>query len=118
MILCVWGCAGIGRKKAIYLMLSTRRFNHDATDRVPDNAVTKAVSMKASQIHCMFCETTPALVKEAHAAGLTVMAWFPGRMHDSAYELERLLVMGVDHICTNEPIVLKAVLDARKSKKQ
>ncbi len=49
------------------------------------------------------CEATREFVEEAYTAGLQAMAWFPGKEHDSVADLQRLLGIDVDHICTNLP---------------
>lgn len=79
-------------------------------------------------MHIKASEASAAIVSQAHAAGLAVMAWFPGRSFDTEAELTALIDMvrpvcrpvhpetamqGVDHICTNLPDRLNQIILAR-----
>jgi glycerophosphoryl diester phosphodiesterase len=50
----------------------------------------------------------PTLVDKVHAAGGVVYAWTV----DDAEEIRRLLAMGVDGICTNQPDRARAIVDS------
>jgi glycerophosphoryl diester phosphodiesterase len=82
-------------------LLVSRRYPHDAVGR--------ARALGARALHPEAAVTTPALVAEAHAAGLAVYVFTV----DERAEMERLLDQGVDGLFTNHPDRMRAVLARR-----
>lgn len=64
-----------------------------------DGAVEECVRHGHGALHPFFALVTPALVEEAHAAGLAVNVWTV----DDAELMGELVAMGVDGIFTNDP---------------
>jgi len=77
--------------------------------RYPQHAVERACALGAEALNPEAPITTPALVEEAHAAGLAVYVFTV----DQPAEMERLLDMGVDGLFTNHPARMRALLAAR-----
>jgi glycerophosphoryl diester phosphodiesterase len=76
--------------------------------RYPDAAIDRAKGLGAEALHPEVALVTPALVGEAHAAGLAVYVYTV----DEPSEMERLLGLGVDGLFTNFPDRLRRLLDA------
>lgn len=86
---------------------------------VPPDFVARARAAGASQVDVRYDTLAPALVAEARAAGLRIMAWFRGPCTlgqmgvDEEKEFAQIAAMGPDVICTNRPAALRALLSER-----
>jgi glycerophosphoryl diester phosphodiesterase len=76
--------------------------------RFPEGSVSRAKALGAEALHPEDTIVTPALVSEAHDAGLAVYVFTV----DDEAEQRRLLALGVDGIFTNHPGRLRALLGA------
>jgi glycerophosphoryl diester phosphodiesterase len=77
--------------------------------RFHDRALERARAVRAEALHPEAPLVTPALVEEAHAAGLAVHVFTV----DEPDEMERLLAFGVDGLFTNFPDRLRSLLGGR-----
>lgn len=97
---------------------------------VPDDFISKAVSVGASEVHLKYDTCTKSRVSEIHAAGMRSMAWFRGpigmkedvtyKYHDVGNEdadmYLAVMKTGVWSMCVNRPNVILEVM--RKLKKR
>ena len=68
-------------------------------------ALRRAIALECVAVHPHASLVTPALVAQAHRAGLRVHAWTVDRLS----EARRLIRMGVDGLVTNRPDRLRAL---------
>jgi len=72
----------------------------------PPDAVERALSVRAQRISVFHKNASAAYVQAAHAAGLQVIAWPP----NTEPEMQAMIDLGVDLICTDRPDVLMRYL--------
>ena len=70
---------------------------------LPANFCAACARRGAAEAHVRAPLATYEVVQTAHAAGLRVMAWFPGKGGETVDALVTLIESGVDGICTNQP---------------
>jgi len=76
------------------------------SERFPEGAVRRARALGAEAINPEASIVTPALVREAHGAGLAVYVFTV----DPSEEMRRFLDMGVDGLFTNRPDRMVAIV--------
>lgn len=77
--------------------------------RLPELVRRRADELGVWAVWVYFPLITRRLVEAAHGEGVAVIAWTV----DDAERIERLLALGVDGICTNDPRLLGGSLPAR-----
>ncbi len=70
----------------------------------------KRAGLDGIDYHYSFFTKHPGWVEQAHALGLTVNAWTVNRTED----MQQLIDAGVDFITTDNPLLLKELLNAKK----
>ena len=80
-------------------------FNQDDGERgpLPADICEAAHRFCVNEIHIRYNVVTTAVMQQAHAAGLRVMAWFPGAVEEKIEDLAVLATVGVDAVCANRP---------------
>ena len=72
----------------------------------------KAINMWGIDFNYKMFEKDANLIKDAHAAGMTVNVWTVNKKEDLVSFLDK----GVDYITTNEPEMLLDIIKEKKSK--
>ena len=71
-------------------------------EKPPENMCKSTINLGVKVIHIEFHYLTAKLIEEAHEYNLEVHAWTP----DTLEEMQRVMDLGVDGICTNRPDIL------------
>ena len=90
------------------MVLLMRRF----TSCLTIGPLPPGLSLQAPEYYGRFKVVTPALLGDLHELGIRLQVW----TINGAYDMERLLDMGVDGIMTDDPTLLLHVQKKRKSR--
>ena len=80
---------------------------------IPRNIISTARRLHVRALHVRIDVVTRKLLRDAHAAGMTVLAWTPLSTRVTAPFLKGALKPGIDELIVNRPDVAKKVLGSR-----